>query len=611
LDSILHEEHGLNWPAWIAIGVMVGVLYALARNWAGPDFILLAGAAVLMTLGAFYPEKFPSPRQMAGEFGNEGLLTVAALYVVAAGLTETGGISLATERLFGQPKTISGAQAKMMLPVVPISAFLSNTAVVAMFIPVLQEWCRKARISPSKLFLPLSYMAILGGVCTLIGTSTNLVVQGLMIEAQKTNPSMPRMGFWTIGAVGLPCTIAGGLFILITSRWLLKDRSAPAIQAADPRQYTVEMLVQPGSGIDGRTIEQAGLRHLPGTYLAEIQRDGQTLAAVAPEQVLHGDDRLIFVGVVESVVDLQKFRGLIPATDQVFKLAEPRHDRALIEAVVSNTCPLVGKSIREGRFRSRYEAAVIAVHRSGQRINSKIGDIVLQAGDTLLLESHPRFHRIHRDNRDFFLVSKVPDFQPPRHHKAWISLGILAAMVIAMSFERYFSVFNSALIAAGLMLATRCVSGERARRSVDFSTLVAIGASFGIGKALESTGATSILSTQVIHAFHPFGSWGALAGVYLVTLILTEFVANNAAAALAFPIAKAVALDLGVHFMPFAIVVAVAASAGFAVPIGYQTHLMVYGPGGYRLSDFLRVGLPLDLLIMVVAVALTPVWFPF
>jgi len=599
----------VNWPAIVSILVMLAVLVALARNLAGPDFILTAGAVVLMTLSAF-SRAFPTPAEMAREFGNEGLLTVAALYIVAAGLTETGGISLVTERLLGHPKTIRGAQARMMLPVVPISAFLSNTAVVAMFIPVVQEWCRKARVSPSKLFLPLSYIAILGGVCTLIGTSTNLVVQGLMLDARKTQASFPVMGFWTIGAVGLPCALVGALYLLLTSRWL-KDRTAPAIQTADPRQYTVEMLVQPGSSIDGRTIEQAGLRHLPHTYLAEVQRDDATMAAVGSEQVLRGNDRLIFVGIVESVVDLQKIRGLVPATDQVFKLAEPRHDRALIEAVVSNTCPLVGKSIREGRFRSRYEAAVIAVHRNGQRINSKIGDIVLQAGDTLLLESHPRFHRLHRDNRDFFLVSKVPDFQPPRHHKAWIALGILVAMVIAMSFEHYFSVFNSALVAAGLMLLTNCVSGERARRSIDFSTLIAIGASFGISKALETTGATTILGAKMIGAFAPFGNIGALAGVYLVTLILTEFVANNAAAALAFPIAKAVAMTLHVNFMPFGIVVAIAASCGFAVPVGYQTHLMVYGPGGYRLSDFLRAGLPLDLIIMITAVTFARIWFPF
>jgi Na+/H+ antiporter NhaD/arsenite permease-like protein len=240
------------------------VLYALARNWAGPDLVLLAGATILMTLSLVSPA-FPTPKQMAAEFGNEGLLIVAVLFVVATALTETGGMSLITERFLGNPKSEANAQLRMMAPVAGISAFLNNTPVVAMFMPVISDWCRKTRINPSKLYIPLSYAAILGGCCTLIGTSTNLVVQGLMIAAQKTDPSMPRMGFWSIGAVGLPCTIVGVGFILLTSKWLLKDRTPVDMQSADPRQYTVEMLVQPGSSIDGRTIAQAGQRHLPGT----------------------------------------------------------------------------------------------------------------------------------------------------------------------------------------------------------------------------------------------------------------------------------------------------------------------------------------------------------
>ncbi len=600
----------MHWEAWATIGVVVFVLIALAREWAGTDLVLLAGLALLMTLSIF-SDRFPNPRQLAAEFGNEGLLTVGVLFVVATGLTETGGMAMLTTRLLGRPRTIRSAQIRMMTPVMGVSAFLNNTPVVAMFVPVLQDWCKKTGISPSKVFIPLSYAAILGGVCTLIGTSTNLVVQGMMIAAQKTDPTMPRMGFWTIGAVGLPCAIAGALFIVLTSRWLLKDRKPPGIQHADPREYTIEMMVQPASTVDGQTIEQAGLRHLPGCYLMEVQRSGESIVAVGPQQVLRGHDRLIFVGIVDSVVDLQKIRGLVPATEQLFKLSDPRHQRVLLEAVVSNTCPIAGKSIREGRFRSRYDAAVIAVHRNGKRIERKIGDIVLEPGDTLLLEAHPRFREVHRNSRDFYLVSAIQDSQPRRHEKAWVALVILAAMVVAMTFEQKISVLNSALIAAGLMLISGCCSSESARRSIDWSTLLAIGAAFGIGRAMETTGAAAVVAGHLTRGLGSFGPWGSLAGVYAVTLIFTEVVTNNAAAALAFPIARASAVALGVHFMPFAIVIAVAASAGFATPLGYQTHLMVYGPGGYRFGDFLRIGIPLDLLIMIVAVTLTPMIFPF
>ena len=600
----------MAWEAWLAVAVVVAVLIALARNWAGPDLVLLAGATAMMSFSTF-SDRFPTPRQIAQEFGNEGLLTVGVLFIVAAGLTETGGMNLLTARLLGRPKTVPRAQVRLMLPVAFISAFLNNTPVVAMFVPVVNDWCKKAGISPSKLFIPLSYAAILGGCCTLIGTSTNLVVHGMMIAAARTDPTMPRMTFWTLGAVGLPVAIVGLAYVLLTSRWTLKDRTPANVQHADPRQYTVEMMVQPHSAIDGATIEQAGLRHLPGCYLMEVQRDGETFAAVGPEQVLRGHDRLIFVGIVDSVVDLQKIRGLVPATDQVFKLSDPRHQRVLLEAVVSNTCPAVGRSVREARFRSTYDAAVIAVHRNGARIDRKIGDIVLRAGDTLLLEAHPRFRERHRDSPDFFLVSAVEDSRPPRHEKVWIALAILIAMVAAMSFERYFSVLNAALLAAGLMLLTGCLSGERARRSIDWTTLLAIGAAFGIGRGMETSGAASSIANAMLATLGQFGPWAALLAVYAVTLLFTEVVTNNAAAALAFPIARAAAMSLGVSFMPFAICIAVAASAGFATPLGYQTHLMVYGPGGYRFGDFVRAGLPLDLIVMLVAVGLAPVFFPF
>jgi di/tricarboxylate transporter len=418
---------------------------------------------------------------------------------------------------------------------------------------------------------------------------------------------------WTISAVGVPCAIVGVLFVIVASRRLLPDRKSARAELSDPREYTVEMLVEPGSPIDGQTIERAGLRHLPGVYLSAIERDGEAIAVVGPEQVLRGNDQLIFVGVVDSVVDLHRMRGLVPATTQVFKLNDPRHNRCLVETVVSDTCPIVGKTIREGAFRTRYDAVVIAVHRNGERIKQKIGDIVLKGGDTLLLETHRRFLKNRRNSRDFFLISHVPDSTPRRHDRAWTAIGIMALMIVAMSMEETLniSVLNAGLLAAGAMGLARCLSAEQARRSIEWPTLVAIGAALGIGKAVETSGLASVTAEHMVAFLRPFGPAGVLAGVYLLTLIFTEIVTNNAAAALAFPLAHATALSMGVNFMPFAIVIATAASLGFATPLGYQTHLMVYGAGGYRFSDYVRIGVPLDLLMMVVAVALTTYFFPF
>ena len=602
----------MNWEAGVALVTVLLVLYALARDLASTDVVLMGAATFLMSMSLF-SDRFPSPRDFAGAFGNEGLLTVAVLFVVAAGLTETGAIATAAERLLGRQTSVPAAQARVMLPVAGLSAFLNNTPVVAMFIPVISEWARKVRISPSKLFIPLSYAAVLGGTCTLIGTSTNLVVHGMMIQARATDPTMPTMSMWTITPVGLPSALIGIAFVLLVSSRLLPSRKTAGARVTDPREYTVEMLVEPGSAIDGFTIEAAGLRHLPGVYLARIERDGETLVAVGPDQVLKGNDQLIFVGVVDSVVDLHKMRGLVPATSQVFKLNESRANRCLVEAVVSDNCPIVGRTIREGEFRTRYDAVVIAVHRNGERIAGKIGDIRLKAGDTLLLETHRRFLTRWRNSRHFFLVSDVPGSTPRRHDKAGIATVILVGMVTAIALERYtgISVLNAALLAAAAMGVTRCLSAEQARRSVDWQTLVAIGAALGIGRAMETTGVARLSADGMLALLQPLGPVGVLAGVYLLTLVFTEVLTNNAAAALAFPIAHAVATGLGVSFMPFAITIAMAASAGFATPLGYQTHLMVYGAGGYRFSDYLRIGVPLDIIVMIITIALAPVFFPF
>ena len=378
----------------------------------------------------------------------------------------------------------------------------------------------------------------------------------------------------------------------------------------------------------GKTIEAAGLRHLPGLYLAEIERDGEIMAAVGPEVKLKTDDRLLFVGVVDSINDLTKLRGLVPAMNQVFKLDTHRSQRCLIEAVVSNRCPMVGKTIRAGGFRNAYNAVVIAVSRQGERIGGKIGDIELETGDTLLLEAHPDFIERHKNSREFFLVSRLEDSTPPRHEKAWIALGILLTMVVTVTLcENFFkqtkidlgigvielgkaAMLKASMIAAGLMIVTRCCRLSDARNAIDWPVLLSIAASFALGKALEKTEATRFIADSMTNMAG--GSpWWSLAAIYGVTLLATELITNNAAAALMFPFAIATAGSLQANPIPFIVSVMMAASAGFATPIGYQTNLMVYGPGGYKFSDYVKIGVPLDILIWVVTVAIAPLVWPF
>ena len=584
--------------AWIACATVLAVLVLLAGTRMAPDFVL-AGALTLLVAGGIL-----SPSEALSGLSNPGLATVAVLFVVATGLVDTGAIAAVSNTLLGKVRSVTGAQARMMLPVIAVSAFLNNTPVVAILVPVVQDWCRRQRMSVSKFMIPLSYAAILGGTCSLIGTSTNLVVHGLVLEQPELGP----MGMFDIAQVGLPAAIIGAVYVLTMNRWLLPERRPPLTENPNAREYSIEMLVKEESAIVGRTIEEAGLRHLPGAFLAEIERGSSVLPAVAPTERLQVGDRLVFVGAVDSVVDLVKLKDLVPAPDELFELDTPRPERKLVEAVISRASPLAGQTIRDGRFRSRYGAVVIAVARDGERLRGKVGDIRLRAGDTLLIEARPSFLEQQRHSRDFLLVSEIQGASPPRHERAFVSVLILLGMVVAAA--TFADMLLAALVAAGLMVATRCTTVARARASIDWSVLAVIGASFGLGRSLEVTGAASHLAQSWL-SLTGDGPWLALAAVYLVTMLFTEFITNNAAAVLMFPIAQAAAAALGVSFWPFIVAIMMAASASFATPIGYQTNLMVYGPGGYRFTDYVRFGLPLNLLLAAVTISLIPLFWPF
>jgi di/tricarboxylate transporter len=369
------------------------------------------------------------------------------------------------------------------------------------------------------------------------------------------------------------------------------------------------MMVQEGSPLEGCCIEKAGLRSLPGLFLAEIERDGAILPAVEPRERLEANDRLIFVGAIESVVDLHRIRGLVPATDQVMKLEGARKDRSFFEAVLSDTCPLVGKSVCEGRFRTRYHAVIIALARNGERLRGKIGDMVLRAGDTLLLEARPDFIDQQGRSRDFLLVSEVGGFHPPNHKGAPMALAIIIGMV-ALAASGLLSMLEAALVAAGLMIVSGCTSGRVARQAPDWQVLVVIATSFGVGAALQKSGAAGVLADGII-SLAGGNPWATLVLVFIATALLTAIATNNVAAVLAFPIALSAAHHMNVDVLPFAITIMVAASASFATPIGYQTNLMVYNAGGYRFADFVRIGLPLTLLVGLVSVGLVPLIWGF
>lgn len=585
--------------AWLALATVASCFFLLMLTRLPPDLVLFGGVIALLTTGVL------TPAQALTGFSNEGLITIAMMYVVAAGLRETGGVELLVHRLLRRPRGIWRAQLRLMLPVALMSAFMNNTPLVATFIPATLSWAKRLPISPSKLLLPLSYAAILGGTCTLIGTSTNLVVNGLLLSETDS----PGLGLFDIAWVGVPSALIGISFILLVGRRLLPDRIPATATYDDPKEYTVEMQVAESGPLVGKTVEEAGLRHLQGLFLVEIERDGRIIAAVGSNERLLALDRLVFAGVIESVVELQKIKGLRPSVDHSFSLERVVPERCLVEVVVSPQCALLNETIRGGRFRTLYGATVIAVARAGKRIRGKIGNIRLQAADTLLLETRPSFVERHRNSRDFLLVSSVADSSPLRFERGGLAWAILAAVVLAATFG-LLSMLNAAMLGAAAMLIGGCCTLAVARKSIDTQVLLAIAAAFGLGKALEASGAAASLAAGMI-ALAGDNPWLVLIAVYALTSFLTEIVTNNAVAVLMFAIVMPAALKLGIDPMPLVIAVMMGASASFATPIGYQTNLMVYGVGGYRFSDYLRVGIPLNLLVGAVAVVIIPWVWPF
>ena len=583
--------------AWITLAVLAITLAALVAEVAGPDLVLMGALIALAALGVLTPDE-----TFAG-FANQAPVTVGALLILAAALRDTGAIEATFSRLIGRARTEGAALVRMLLPVSAASAFLNNTTIVAMMTPLLLDWSRRHRMNPGRFLIPLSYATILGGTITIIGTTTNLLIAGMMSKS-----GMRPMGFFELAPVGLAVSAVGLTYLVLAGRFLLPARKGPAEELGERRrEYTTAMIVEPQSPLVGKSVEEAGLRHLPGLFLVEIDRGGRILTPVAPDESLEEGDRLIFAGVVSTIVDLQKIRGLVPAND-VEEPAPNQPGRRLTEAVISHSSPLVARSIRDASFRTVYDAAVIAVHRNGKRVGGKIGDIVLEPGDTLLLQTSPGFARVHRNSPDFYLVSEIAGSEAPRYDRARMALAILAGLIVVVT-AGWMPISIAAFLAAGLLIGTRCISATAARRSIDWPILIVIGAAIGIGTALEKTGAAVAIAHTFSFAAESFGPYGALAVTYFVTVLLTEAITNNAAAALMFPVAVAAANEIGVDPRGFVIAVTVGASCGFASPFGYQTHLIVYGPGGYRFLDFVKVGLPLDLLCGLVAVLVIPlVW---
>ena len=576
---------GLGWEAWLTAALSVGSLILLASTRLPPHSVMFFALTVLITTGVL-----PANEALAG-FSNSGLITVAALFIVAAGMRDTGAIDLLIQRLLGRPTSLRSALARLCVPVSLCSAFMNNTPIVATMVPGIAAWARRLDVAPSKLMIPLSYASILGGTLTLLGTSTNLVVNGQY--ARLTDAGELSLLF--LLPVALPAAVIGlAAMIAFFPRMLPARGGTQAF--GDLREFTMEVRVAPAGPLVGKTVTAAGLRNLGRVYLAEIERDGAVISAVPSEETLQAGDILVFAGDTRALADLLRTEGLLPTEggDAAGRILGQRGERRLVEAVVSPSCAAVGATIRDFRFRDRYGAVVLAVARSGARVAGNLGAIRLQAGDCLLLEARPAFVTRQRFGRDFLLINDLETLSPD-HNRAWPALAILITMV-AVALVGITPMLGAALAAALAMVVTGCCSLDQAEKSLDLGVLVTIACAFALGTALDTTGLAALIAQSII-ALGGDRPWLLLAAVYTAVSLLTELITNNAAALLMLPIVLSLSATVQLPAEPFVAAVMMAASASFATPLGYQTNLMVMGPGGYRFSDFLRVGVAMNLVI--------------
>lgn len=586
--------------------VLAGMIVAMAIDKWPAELIMLTALLIFVVSGVL---KFDDAVK---GFSNAAMLTIAALFVVGAGLQATGAIEFLSRMLLGRPRQGTPIL-RLIGPVAGLSSFMNNTPLVAFFMPIFVHIARRLRVSPSKLLIPLSYAAILGGTCTLIGTSTNFVIDGALRAEGE-----PGLGMWELSWIGIPVTLVGLLYLGTVGQRLLPDRTDLLEYAeAHPREYTLELIVRPDCTLVGKTIRKSGLRDLPGLYVYAIDRSGERLLPVSPDERIQSGDILCFSGVVSTIVDAQKIRGLEPVDHQTIDpdvsdlsspQAVPRSGYQLCEVVIASTSPLIGQSVKDSNFRAKYGAPITAVHRSGEKLEQKIGKIVLRPGDTLLVDAPDDFVKKWRNSRDFILVSGLEDSAPVEHRRAWVSLAIFAFVVLGMTTMSDHATLI-AMIGAALTVLTGCLSAQDAHRSIELPVLLLIASALGVSKALDSSGAAEWIAGHLLALAQPYGKVAVLAVIVFLTGILTELLSNNACAALMGVLALATSKKLGMDPRPLLIAVAVTSSYGFATPIGYQTNLMVLGPGGYKFSDYLRIGIPLDLICWTMTIIVIPlVW---
>lgn len=573
------------WEQGMVLAMLLGIITCLLVTKIKPSYIFAAAAFVAFMAG------MSDLTSIAANFTNSSLLTLVLLILASTALEKTRLISWVSRNISeGRLATVI---AKLGLSTALLSSFTNNTAVVVSLIGAVK---RNQQHAPSKLLIPLSYAAIFGGTLTLIGTSTNLIINSFVEDA-----GLPSMSFFAPTLIGL-AVLLGGVLILIPLSYLLPDYDE---QGQDDLPYFLEARVEPGSPLVGRSVTENNLRALRKLFLAEVIRNGETVSSVGPDFVLQAKDRLLFCGDVDSVSTLQEIPGLTLFGQQHL------NGQNFVEVVVSSSASFCNKTLKSSRFRDRFDAVVVAIRRGHERLEGGLGNISLAAGDTLVLVPGKRFEAERQAHRkEFVLVNDLDSSARLDSHKSTlVLLGFVA--VIAAALLNLVPIIKGLAIYLLALLLCGIVQISELRRRFPLDIVVIVGSALSIAQLMISSGFSARMGGMFIEAFNGWGVFGALVATYMMTLILTELVTNNAAAALAFPIGYSMALGYGVDPMPFIMAVLFGASASFISPYGYQTNLLVYSVGNYRLSDYLKIGVPVSLVYSILVLTFIPIFFPF
>ncbi len=584
------------WELWFVGAVVVGVLILLVREVTSPAATMVGAMVLVLVAGVV------TPQQALSGFSNPAPLTVAALYILARGVEKTGALVPVVHHLLGNGERMRRSLVRLLAPVVVSSAFLNNTPIVAMLLPTVRSWCDEHDLSPSRFLMPLSFAALLGGTITVIGTSTNIVVSGLMQEA-----GLAPLGFFELGRVGVPITVSAFVLLVLLAPRVLPDRRSIR-QDVDREQRHFVMDMRVGPELAGRTIGEADLREMSSVFLASLIRDGELVAPVTPQTVLHAGDRARFVGGVDDVADLPRVAGLTHTGRDHLRDLDTAGAR-YFEAVVGMDSPLLGRTLKQADFRSTYQGVVMGIHRSGQLLEGKLGAMPLHVGDTLLVLADADFRDRWRDRNDFLVIQDSRQAAPVTTRQALVVGAVTLGIVVAAS-TGLLPILQAALLGGMVLVVTRVISPAEARDAVDLDVVVLIAAAFGLAAAVEVSGLADLVAGGVVDLLAVFGPRGILVGVSVATIALTGMITNNAAALLMFPIAVSTAARLDLDPRGFVVAVAIGASVDFLTPIGYQTNTMVYGPGGYRFSDYSRLGAPLTLVVVVLVAVIVPQAWP-